>query len=137
MKTYYSPSTNGFYAEFLRDSYEAAGSWPTDVVEITERWRDYLTGSQGNGKVILPNEYGQPILKNQPEPNTQELILLAEEKKAALLNMTSNKIAPLQDAFDLDLATSEEIADLNAWKKYRVQLNRVDVTRPEWPEKPQ
>ncbi|EDL1780637.1 tail fiber assembly protein, partial [Salmonella enterica] len=25
---------------------------------------------------------------------------------------------------------------LNAWKKYRVLVNRVDTSKPEWPEAP-
>ncbi|ENI0316211.1 tail fiber assembly protein, partial [Salmonella enterica] len=27
-------------------------------------------------------------------------------------------------------------ARLNAWKKYRVLVNRVDTSNPDWPEKP-
>ncbi|MCY6826315.1 tail fiber assembly protein, partial [Escherichia coli] len=37
-------------------------------------------------------------------------------------------IAPLQDAADLEIATEEEISLLEAWKKYRVLLNRVDTS---------
>ncbi|ECI4337523.1 hypothetical protein DPA88_05025, partial [Salmonella enterica subsp. salamae] len=29
-----------------------------------------------------------------------------------------------------------EKARLLAWKKYRVQVNRVDTTNPVWPEQP-
>ncbi|EFU5240013.1 tail fiber assembly protein, partial [Salmonella enterica] len=43
---------------------------------------------------------------------------------------------PLQDAVDLEEATDEEKARLNAWKKYRVLVNRVDTSKPEWPEAP-
>ncbi|MDI0552840.1 tail fiber assembly protein, partial [Escherichia coli] len=48
-------------------------------------------------------------------------------------------IAPLQDAVDLEIATEEETSLLEAWKKYRVLLNRIDTsTAPdiEWPEIP-
>ena len=51
----------------------------------------------------------------------------------------SEHIAPLQDAVDLEIATEEETSLLEAWKKYRVLLNRVDTsTAPdiEWPEEP-
>ncbi|MEJ1538552.1 tail fiber assembly protein, partial [Escherichia coli] len=34
----------------------------------------------------------------------------------------------LQDAADLEIATEEEISLLEAWKKYRVLLNRVDTS---------
>ncbi|RLX81228.1 phage tail protein, partial [Escherichia coli] len=32
------------------------------------------------------------------------------------------------DAADLEIATEEEISLLEAWKKYRVLLNRVDTS---------
>ncbi|KLG49264.1 tail fiber assembly protein, partial [Escherichia coli] len=47
--------------------------------------------------------------------------------------------APLQDAADLEIATEEETSLLEAWKKYRVLLNRIDTsTAPDivWPEIP-
>ncbi len=60
----------------------------------------------------------------------------AEETKSRLLQMASEKIAPLQDAVELDIATSEERAQLNEWKKYRVLVNRMDTAAPDWPERP-
>ncbi|EIU8459523.1 tail fiber assembly protein [Salmonella enterica] len=64
----------------------------------------------------------------------------AEETKNNLLKMATEKIAPLQDAVDLGEATDDEKARLLAWKKYRVQVNRVDTsTAPkiDWPKKPE
>ncbi|PAW49426.1 phage tail protein [Pseudomonas moraviensis] len=43
------------------------------------------------------------------------------------------RIAPLQDAVDLDEATEEEALLLTQWKQYRVLLNRLE-TQPGWPE---
>ncbi|EFA4801153.1 tail fiber assembly protein [Escherichia coli] len=53
--------------------------------------------------------------------------------------IASEHIAPLQDAVDLEIATEEETSLLEAWKKYRMLLNRVDTsTAPdiEWPTNP-
>ncbi|EEN6521711.1 tail fiber assembly protein [Salmonella enterica] len=64
----------------------------------------------------------------------------AEETKSRLLQMASGKIAPLQDAVDLGLATDDEKVQLDEWKKYRVLVNRVDIsTAPkiDWPKKPE
>ncbi|ECC6546230.1 tail fiber assembly protein [Salmonella enterica] len=58
----------------------------------------------------------------------------AEGTKSRLLQMASEKIAPLQDAVDLDIATDDEKAQLDEWKKYRVLLMRVDTSNPDWPE---
>ncbi|HFG0872243.1 TPA: tail fiber assembly protein [Salmonella enterica] len=60
----------------------------------------------------------------------------AEGTKNRLLQIASEKIAPLQDAVDLDEATDKEKASLLAWRKYRVQVNRVDTLNPYWPEQP-
>ncbi|EAQ5741249.1 tail fiber assembly protein [Salmonella enterica subsp. enterica serovar Adjame] len=60
----------------------------------------------------------------------------AEETKSRLLQMATEKIAPLQDAVDLGEATDDEKARLLAWKKYRVQVNRVDTVNPVWPDVP-
>ncbi|EDS6070824.1 tail fiber assembly protein [Salmonella enterica subsp. enterica serovar Pomona] len=58
----------------------------------------------------------------------------------SFLQIASEKIAPLQDAVDLDEATDKEKASLLAWRKYRVLVNRVDTsTAPkiDWPKKPE
>lgn len=59
--------------------------------------------------------------------------------KDSLLALAASKIAPLQDAVDLDIATEEETALLLAWKKYRVLINRIkpeDAPDIDWPEVP-
>ncbi|WP_241223055.1 tail fiber assembly protein, partial [Escherichia coli] len=63
----------------------------------------------------------------------------AEETKNSLMQVASEHIAPLQDAVDLEIATEEETLLLEAWKKYRVLLNRVNTTTApdiEWPTVP-
>ena len=60
----------------------------------------------------------------------------AEGTKNSLMQVAGEHIAPLQDAADLEIATEGETSLLEAWKKYRVLLNRVDTsTAPdiEWP----
>ena len=63
-------------------------------------------------------------------------ITQATQQKESLLALAALKIAPLQDAVDLDIATEAEAALLLAWKKCRVLLNRVDTSKPEWPPLP-
>jgi hypothetical protein len=81
-----------------------------------------------DGEKIIPRIYTH-----------DELVEQAERKKTRLLNEAAKIIAPLQDAVDLDMATDDETARLDAWKRYRVLLNRTDTsTAPDidWPEKP-
>lgn len=64
---------------------------------------------------------------------------VAEQKKSELMAVAERAIAPLQDAVDLGMATDAEAALLLEWKKYRVLLNRVDISKaPDiaWPDKP-
>ncbi|EOH9010017.1 tail fiber assembly protein [Citrobacter freundii] len=61
------------------------------------------------------------------------------QQKESLLALAASKIAPLQDAVDLDIATEAEAALLLAWKKYRVLLNRInpnDAPDINWPPMP-
>lgn len=63
----------------------------------------------------------------------------ANATKAALITNASEKIAPLQDAVELDMATEGEKARFDAWRKYRVLLTRVDTSSAPaipWPEAP-
>lgn len=75
-----------------------------------------------------------------PAPPT----ITAEQARAVrdgLLTDAALRIAPLQDAADLDDATAAEAAALKAWKQYRVALSRIEqqVGFPgavEWPAAP-
>ncbi|HAS1141130.1 tail fiber assembly protein [Enterobacter cloacae] len=139
-RIFYSAKNNGFYPYSLIDEYRNAGNIPGDLVEITERWHEYLLDGQSRGRIISPDEYGSPVLSDPPEPTKDELISAAEAQKQRLLADATAAVAPLQDAVDLGMATETEIARLHEWKKYRVHLNRVDTTKTtdiEWPELPE
>ncbi|EJB3408890.1 tail fiber assembly protein [Salmonella enterica] len=92
----------------------------------------------------VPDDFGFPYNawvysdgKIQPRIYTdEELKRQAENKKTQLLAVASAVISPLQDAVDLGEATDDETAQLKAWKKYRVLVNRVDTSNPVWPEQP-
>lgn len=139
MSMFFSPSTGGFYNDLMKADYEAAGSWPDDVISVSDRWYNWLIQGQSEGKIITVNEYGQPILSEPLPPSVEQLIYEAEARKTTLMQAAGDAIAPLQDAVDLDIATSKENSLLLDWKKYRVLLNRIDTSKPQninWPETP-
>ncbi|WP_237385721.1 tail fiber assembly protein [Xenorhabdus sp. Sc-CR9] len=73
------------------------------------------------------------------EAQNQHEIQQTESQKRQLLIEVFHRIAPLQDAVYLGIATNAEKSALTAWRKYRVLLNRVDCsTAPDviWPEPP-
>lgn len=117
-------------------SYNAVELYPENlsVAEIGKRDvpKNFPERLDGNwifdGKKIVPRVI-----------TAQEVIDQAEEKRAELMGIANQKIAPLQDAVDLDMATNEERALLMGWKKYRVELNRIDTNAApdiDWPEVP-
>lgn len=136
MTIFYSATTNGFYPDSDKTHYEQVGGWPDDGVEVSERFHSYLINNQGNGKVIMPNEYGLPVLID----HVVDPVVVAEETKRQLLIEAAEKIAILQDAVDLNLAREDEKNQLIEWKKMRVLLARIkteDAPNIEWPSKPE
>ncbi|WP_422615852.1 tail fiber assembly protein [Photorhabdus cinerea] len=75
--------------------------------------------------------YQQAIIKQKNKDDHRQRYYLLEQ--AAI------KMAPLQDAIDLGIATDNEITNLMGWKKYRVALNRMDTSAQniKWPELPE
>ncbi|PHM27007.1 tail fiber assembly protein [Xenorhabdus budapestensis] len=70
---------------------------------------------------------------------SQHEVQQAESQKQQLLIEVFHRIAPLQDAIDLGIATDTEKSKLTVWRRYRVLLNRVDCSMaPDivWPEQP-
>ncbi|WP_294884411.1 tail fiber assembly protein [uncultured Gilliamella sp.] len=58
--------------------------------------------------------------------------------KNSLLNEANENISILQDAIDLNMSEDGDEEKLKAWKKYRILINRIDVSNIPlvFPEKP-
>ncbi|CDL81416.1 tail fiber assembly protein [Xenorhabdus cabanillasii] len=92
-----------------------------------------------SGKKLGADKTGNPTWVEVPPPTPDMLQCQAESRKQYLMNGARDKIAPLQDAVDLDLdiVTEAEKSILTKWRKYRVLFNRVNCsTAPDiaWPE---
>lgn len=66
-------------------------------------------------------------------------LAMATSTRNALLATANQNIAVLADAVDLGMATDDEQAAYTAWRRYRVELTRLDLTSTQiiWPEQPQ
>lgn len=148
----YSKKENAFYIKGINLSI------PDDVIPVDESEYARITADG----CFMPNREGEPIkserrpsqyhtwdgyswvideagLKALEDEHQRQLVSDANAKKTVLMTEAAERIAPLQDASDLGIATNEELAQLKAWKTYRVLLSRVDVSKApdvEWPEKP-
>lgn len=65
-------------------------------------------------------------------------LAMATSTRNALLATANQNIAVLADAVDLGMATDAEQAAYTAWRRYRVELTRLDLTVVpiQWPVKP-
>lgn len=130
MKIYYSKSAPGFYVEGISNI-------PDDAQAISaESWQELLEGQSDDKYIDFTAEPPSLIPR---EKTVEDDIAEAEAIKAEQRLKADMVITPLNDAFDLGLATDAEISKLNAWRKFRVMLNRVDTsTAPDinWPEQP-
>jgi hypothetical protein len=74
-----------------------------------------------------------------PTTEAENAVLIASSRLAAEMDVANRSIAPLQDAVDISIATDEEITRLAEWKRHRVELSRIDISKApniEWPENP-
>jgi len=75
-----------------------------------------------------------------PVTDAENAALIASSRLAAEMDEASRVIAPLQDAVDISIATDNEIKRLSMWKRYRVELSRIDLSKVfdfEWPVRPE
>ncbi|PQQ27691.1 tail fiber assembly protein [Photorhabdus hindustanensis] len=137
---FYSAKTNSFYPIELEQNYIASGSLPDDIIEVSlDIYQEYAANNAPEGKYRIAGQNGLPEWADIPPPTKEELQQYVESKKQQFILEASQKIAPLQDAVDLGIANKEEEAALLVWKKYRVMLNRIDISQApgiEWPEQP-
>lgn len=107
------------------------------VVDYIGPVRDGFTGTAPSSP--FDKWDGEKWVKDE-EAEKAAHIREAEGTRAGLMQKATDIIAPLQDAIDLDMATDAEKAQLLAWKKYRVLLNRVDTSKApdiNWPVPPE
>ncbi|MGP2733832.1 tail fiber assembly protein [Serratia bockelmannii] len=118
-------------------SFDASALWPINasVAEVTTEQipRGFTlplstADWQYNGTRIVPRVYTSEELQQQAARHKQKLMAEAEAV-----------IAPLSRAVRLEIATDEEKDLFDAWERYSVLLNRVDVSgAPDiaWPDQP-
>ncbi|SUB81757.1 Caudovirales tail fibre assembly protein [Pragia fontium] len=138
MSYIYSSKDNSFYPSEFREVYESAGTWPSDGVFVDNaifiQYSIILSG-----KIRGAGDDGMPCWIDSPLPTTSELIEAAKVEKQRLISKANIALIPLTDAIELDIATDEEKKLYNDLRKYRILLNRVDITLAldiQWPKYP-
>jgi hypothetical protein len=136
----FSAITVGFYPVSMLDSYEQAGTLPTDLVDVTDDTYTEFTGQPPEGKTRGSNPQGLPAWVDIPQPTPEQMRNQAAYRKQSEMAEAEDVIAPLERAVKRDMATDEEKTQLEAWERYSVLLSRVDTDKaPDivWPDKPE
>lgn len=136
----FSPSTLSFYPPELQSDYDAAGTWPTDGVEVSEEVYNECTEARTSGKIISADADGMPVISDAPPPTTAQLIAAAVSEKSRLTAICSYQIGVLTNATDPDVVADPDPADtalLILWKKYQQDLRKVIPSETtKWPKQP-
>ncbi|HAO1445868.1 TPA: tail fiber assembly protein [Escherichia coli] len=95
---FYDPNEKYFYGE----------SWPDEMVliEIDDKQYEIYSGQPPRGYILSADENGNPMWEEVPGQIEENNIGIIE----SLMAVASAKIAPLQDAIDMDIATEKEAA---------------------------
>jgi hypothetical protein len=128
-------------------SEEAAAGWLNfkagDEVPIERRFPPEVVSTLvdiAGSSVKAGDVYGNGIFApfTPPLPSPVEILARNTATRDMLLAVATSRIAPLQDAADLGMATAAETSALTTWKQYRVAVNRMDLTTtaPNWPIPP-
>mgnify|MGYP002511809238 CR=1 FL=1 len=127
---------SGVYTKMLKSYYEKVGNDKETTKSSSSSSDNSPTWDDIRKRYVTPE-----VKVDAKDTEAEKLFRIreAEETKNSLMQVASEHIAPLQDAVDLEIATEEETSLLEAWKKYRVLLNRVNTTTApdiEWPVAP-
>ncbi|PTQ68131.1 tail fiber assembly protein [Pseudomonas sp. GV071] len=114
-------------ADRSEQHYELLGDLPEDLTPVAppSEFHEWLSGAW---------------VLNQ-DAVTKDARDRAKATRDGRLSYATTRIAPLQDAVDLDEATTTEVEQLRLWKLYRVQLNRIEQqvgfpAQIDWPVAP-
>lgn len=128
MTKYFSQSKLGFFDDSLKKSYDAAGSWPDDAVDITDaEWQTFLA-TPSEGKQLGADSSGGPAWVDIPSPTTDELITEAKDNQANLITSAKSEISIWQTELLLGTISDDDKASLTAWISYINELQALDFS---------
>lgn len=117
-------------------AYDKKDCRPVAVTEPGELPSELTLLQPGSAFDVWDEEHDVWVMDIEAEQTWQ--LQQAEAQRNMLMGEANQQIAILTDAVELGMATPEEQAAYAAWRQYRVQLSRLDLTQQpiEWPPKP-
>lgn len=141
MKYAFSASESVFYPYAFKEDYDAAGTWPSDGVDVEEDLYSEFTAPAPAGKQRGADDKGYPawivIPPLTPKQLTEQASIEKQLKIGAANEYMNGKQWPGKAA--IGRLKGEYLDQYNLWLDYLDALEAVDVaTAPsiEWPTKP-
>lgn len=137
----YSETTNAFYDLSREAAFINAGTWPGDVIEVSDDVAAEFTQSPPPGKHRIAGSDSLPRWEDIPPPTDEDVSSTNRMNKNILLERASREINLLTDATDQEVMGDDidpaDVALLKAWKAYRVKVSKLtDMLKPVWPDVP-
>ncbi|PSH16002.1 phage tail protein [Yersinia pseudotuberculosis] len=140
MSTYfYSHTNNSFYPADLIESYQQAGTWPEDGIEVTDDVFIMYSGTPPEGKVRGTVD-GMPAWVNIPAPpelTSDELAATARSYRDAFITATDSMMVSDYCLGDTQLTEAQRTELMEARTAYRSWPTLENWPLIELPELPQ
>ncbi|HED3065091.1 TPA: tail fiber assembly protein [Kluyvera ascorbata] len=129
----YSAANNLFYSYSREGVYRASGSWPDDVTDVSDDVFSEYAGVPPAGKQRIAGADGLPVWGDATLSvlSADQILERNTAERDRLLQACAIAAFPLQNRVDNGAATDKQAAQLEALKKYSVDLtdpNIVDLT---------
>lgn len=123
---FYAKSTGGFYDQEIHGD-----SIPKDAVEISADEYRMLLDGQSQGKIIVSNGNGYPVLSDRPEPTSDELKAQCKREAKRLL---------VDSDWTQQADVANELTNKAEFDTYRATVRDLflrPVPEPVFPEEPE
>lgn len=128
-----------FHVELNAENEIQEGIVQEDWVEIDQEEALYLATAPSIYHELINGKWA--IKKEKQEQKHQDIISQNTVQRAQLIKEATTEIDTLQDEIDLEMSDDIEATEksLKDWKKYRVLLNKLDITQEDliFPTKPE
>lgn len=142
MSYYYSPTTNSFYPHSMKESYDAAGTWPVNAVALNDEEYARFSGLPPEGMIRAAGADGLPSWLALPPPSEEEQIAAVALKKQDLISQANDFINMRQwpGKAAIGRLNGDALKQYNCWLDYLDALEAVDSSiglAVSWPVKPE
>lgn len=114
MTVFFSPGTGFFYDDQVNSVI------PGDAREITADLRDYLLAQQAEGRRVVADTYGNPVLAAPPPADPEVLATIERYWRDAQLLVTDGVVSRHRDELEEGVTTTltaEQYAELQAYRR--------------------